>query len=391
MPRQVKSVAPPPHAEPYVYSSDEDAPRATGKQAPGGRKGLATDPEKGPYDAAVQLEDGGAYQWKERDEGELPWKKAYLPERMPGDHSKHVTFIPDEGVDPEHHLDMGGDFLNPRSKSKRELVRMIHNHWVFKASYYILAQQTLVRIRAGPTTTRIQHMLGRLQMAIDRERKFQNSEVRRSDMGDDVVLDKQIHTVAELRKARYHLRPHIEKWEYKGLVAQIEAVLRDFPEASPDDLAEWRSAHTHTDKYTHVTATYTSTELPKTSCVVMKRLFFAKRLLMRAAERHLKMSPGSADIGQLHALRSYSKHGDDMDHALSKYRNELETLFPREERGERHAHAHAGHAPAQAHHAGPGHAPAKKHHAGPGPVKKKKKRTKTGRKGRAAASVPAPP
>ena len=329
MPKKVKTdtLALLPHVEPYAFSSDEETPAAktttlsakTPKARPG-RKGLADDPSE--HDAYAVLDRHNA-QYKHKLE-DLPWHTAYLPEKRTDDPHKHVTFVAHK-ADPEHHYGEHGDYLRRLNNTKRELQRLIHNHWVFKASYYILAQQELETIHGGEHVSLLKHLLHKLNGHIEAERNWQ-LEIQKDTVptGDGLTPD-VITTNKELRRARNGRKPAMDAAEFQAVYHEVEAALKTVG-ASQDDQNEWVLAYTYGRRKKQITVL--ASDRPPNSKLALRRLFFAKRLLMRAVE-HLLATSTTADPARVHALMQYSKHGDSVASKLAEYREELRRRFKR--------------------------------------------------------------
>jgi len=344
MPRKVKKDALSTHVEPYVFSSDEETPAAKARPL----KAVARLSGFGPDDARRQYDDyhsrsnhgsihtDGVSMYTDRTYTprppkklrDLPWHSAYLLEKSPADPTKHITFVA-EPVDPEHHREHAGDFLRRLSDTKRELVRLIHNHWVFRASYYILAQQELEHIHAGKDLSSLKHGLHQLQADIEDERAYQMGFAKEEH--DEEVAQAPRMSSKDLKKFRKNRPPKINKISFKATHAAVAILLEQYA-ASASDLAEWNSAYTYFDVTEQAAKELQATKFPPTSGVVMRRLFFAKRLLMRAVEHHLKTTPLTVDTEHVHALQQYSKHGDEVGAEMVRLREELHDLFPKRTR-----------------------------------------------------------
>jgi hypothetical protein len=329
MPKKVKTdtLALLPHVEPYAFSSDEETPAAktttlsakTPKARPG-RKGLADDPSE--HDAYAVLDRHNA-QYKHKLE-DLPWHTAYLPEKRTGDPHKHVTFhAVDQG--PDHHYGDHEGYLQRRNDTKRELQRLIHNHWVFKATYYILAQRELETIHAGEHVSLIKHLLHKLQGHIEEEREWQMTVQKDTVPTGDGLTPHVITTNKELRRARNGKTPAMDAEAWAAMHHEVETALKTVG-ASKDDQSEWIKAYTYGRRKKQITVL--ASDRPPNSKLALRRLFFAKRLLMRAAE-HVLATTMTTDPTRLHPFTQYYKHGDSVASKLAEYREELRRRFKR--------------------------------------------------------------
>ena len=349
MPRKTKMDAQPlaTHVEPYVFSSDEETPAAKARPLKSRASLGMFDPEDPLRTYEKYARHEGAYEdtytpRAPKALGDLPWKSAYLPEKIPGDPTKHITYAADENIDPEHHKASTGDFLRRLSDTKFELVRLIHNHWVFKASYYILAQQELEHIHAGQPLSKLKYCLHKVQTEIENERKYQMS-FGKDQYGEDEMLDTMVQTKKQLRRFRNNITPNIPKMIFKATHAAVQTLLEQYA-ASEKDLKDWTSVYEYYDDRTHEKKNQEATTRPPTSHLVMKRLFFAKCLLMRAVEHLLRKHPLTVDTDKADAVLHYSSHGDTVSEELVKLRKELRTRFPKRASG--HTTATSGPTPA---------------------------------------------
>jgi len=304
------------HVEPYVFSSDEETPGAkarplrsktglTGTEEPS-KFHRFSEPTKHDY-SHTQTTSGPEYTPRpSRLASDLPWKSAYLPERNESEPGKHVQFVPSD-ADPDQRDRMTEAYLTPRDDSKREIVRMIHNHWAFKASYYILAQQELEAIHGHETLSRLKRMLHQMQANIDAEKRVQQALTK-----DGV----HVTSGKGLSRARDHAEPAMTSRAFKAIFTDVQNILR---EVHAGDVPEWDAQYTHHDRYTKEDTTFQADQLPGMSRVVMARLFFAKRMLMRAVEHHL--ASHSPEAGN--ELMKFSRLGDKASADLARYRGEL--------------------------------------------------------------------